>query len=150
MLHCPAYRETYAEFLKIDFPRVPYPSSPEAFWDISAKGTQLRRLHLMEADVIGETPFPYIGEGDDIVAKGFPKFDGGETGTVFINKTQGFETVPRPSWEFYIGGYQPAQKWLKDRRERELSMDDIRHYQRIIKILSETDRIMKTIEMDLE
>lgn len=149
VLHCPAYRETYAEFLKIDFPRVPYPSSPEAFWDISAKGTQLRRLHLMEADVIGETPYPYAGEGDDVVAKGYPKFDGRETGTVLINKTQGFQNVPRLSWEFYIGGYQPAQKWLKDRRERELSMDDIRHYQRIIKILSETDRIMKTIEMDL-
>lgn len=149
VLHCPAYRETYAEFLKIDFPRVPYPSSPEAFWDISAKGTQLRRLHLMEADVIGETPFPYDGEGDDVVAKGYPKFEGSETGTVLINKTQGFQNVPRLSWEFYIGGYQPAQKWLKDRRERDLSMDDIRHYQRIIKILSESDRIMKTIEMDL-
>ena len=84
-----------------------------------------------------------------MVAKGYPKFEGSETGTVLINKTQGFQNVPRLSWEFYIGGYQPAQKWLKDRRERDLSMDDIRHYQRIIKILSESDRIMKTIEMDL-
>jgi len=150
VLHCPAYRETYAEFLKIDFPRVPYPSSPDSFWDISVKGTQLRRLHLMEADVIGETPFPYIGEGDDVVAKGYPKFDGGEVGTVQINAEQGFTDVPRLSWEFYIGGYQPAQKWLKDRRGRTLSLDDIRHYQRIIKILSETDRIMETIEMDLD
>lgn len=150
VLHCPAYRETYAEFLKIDFPRVPYPSSPDSFWDISTKGTHLRRLHLMEAGVIGETPFPYIGEGDDVVAKGYPKFDGDKIGTVQINAEQGFADVPRLSWEFYIGGYQPAQKWLKDRRGRTLSLDDIRHYQRIIKILSETDRIMKTIEMDLD
>lgn len=149
VLHCPAYRETYAEFLKIDFPRVPYPSSPDAFWDISAKGTQLRRLHLMEPDAIGETPYPYVGEGDDVVLARHPKFDGDETGTVFINKTQGFENVPRIAWDFYIGGYQPAQKWLKDRKDRTLSMNDIRHYQRIVKILLETDRIMKTIEMDL-
>ena len=149
MLHCPAYRETYAEFLKIDFPRVPYPSSPKAFWDISAKGTQLRRLHLMEPEVIGDTPYPYVGEGDDVVAARHPRFEGGDTGTVLINTTQGFENVPRTAWEFYIGGYQPAQKWLKDRKDRTLSMDDIRHYQRIVKILLETDRIMHTIEMDL-
>ena len=57
--------------------------------------------------------------------------------------------MPRIAWEFYIGGYQPAQKWLKDRKGRTLSFDDIRHYQKIIKILSETDRIMKTITMPL-
>ncbi len=157
VLHCPAYRETYAEFLKIDFPRVPYPSSPESFWDISAKGTALRRLHLMEDAAIGETPYTYIGDGDDIIEK--PIFEGEESveekGIVYINKTQGFENVPRLAWEFYIGGYQPAQKWLKDRKgpsynnKKGLSTKDIQHYQKIIKILSETDRIMKTIEMDL-
>lgn len=73
--------------------------------------------------------------------------EGSEVGAVFINAAQSFENVPRLAWEFYIGGYQPAQKWLKDRKTRELSFDDIRHYQKIIKILSETDRIMKTIEM---
>jgi len=152
VLHCPAYRETYAEFLKIDFPRVPYPASPESFWDIREKGEALRRLHLMEGSVIGETPYPYTGEAEpekeDIVEK--PSFEGETIGKVLINKTQGFENVPRLAWEFYIGGYQPAQKWLKDRKGRELSLDDIMHYQKIIKILSETDRIMKTIEMDLD
>lgn len=111
----------------------------------------MRRLHLMEDAVIGETPYPYTGEAEpekeDIVEK--PKFEGEAIGKVLINKTQGFENVPRLAWEFYIGGYQPAQKWLKDRKGRELSLDDIMHYQKIIKILSETDRIMKTIEMDL-
>lgn len=145
VLHCPAYRETYKEFLKIDFPRVPYPTSPKLFWDISAKGTQLRRLHLMEPEVIGETPYPFKGEGDDVVEK--PNRD--DDGRVWINKTQHFENVPQIAWDFYIGGYQPAQKWLKDRKTRELSFDDVLHYQRIIKILSETDRIMKTIEMPL-
>ena len=144
VLHCPAYRETYAEFLKIDFPRIPWPKTPEEFWSVSEKGTQLRRLHLMEPDAIGETPYPFDGDGNSIVDK--PSY---KDGRVWINKTQSFDNVPQVAWEFYIGGYQPAQKWLKDRKGRDLSFDDIMHYQKIIKILSETDRIMKTIKMNL-
>ena len=154
VLHCRAYRETYREFLKIDFPRIPYPPSPQVFRDVSAKGTQLRRLHLMEDQAIGETPYPFTGEGDSIVRKvAFKPLGGTEEtgihGAVYINDTQCFETVPKLSWEFYIGGYQPAQKWLKDRKGRELSFEDIRHYRKIVKILSETGRIMKTIQMPL-
>jgi hypothetical protein len=79
-----------------------------------------------------------------------PRYDGGpESGKIWINKTQYFADVPPVSWTFYIGGYQPAQKWLKDRKGRALSFDDVKHYQKIIKILSETDRIMQTITMDL-
>jgi predicted helicase len=110
VLHCPAYRETYREFLKIDFPRVPYPASPEVFRDVQEKGTELRRLHLMEDAAVGETPYPFTGEGDPVVGK-----VAYENGAVFINDTQCFENVPAVAWEFYIGGYQPAQKWLKDR-----------------------------------
>lgn len=147
VLHSPGYREKFAEFLKIDFPRIPYPPSPQVFTHVSDKGEQLRRLHLMETPAIGETPYPYHGDGDDVVASGFPKFEGDK---VFINKDQHFEGVPRLAWEFHIGGYQPAQKWLKDRRGRSLSWDDIGHYQKIVKILAETDRIMKEIELPLE
>jgi len=64
VLHCPGYRDTFAEFLKIDFPRIPWPNSPSEFWDVSEKGSQLRRLHLMEPAAIGETPYPFLGEGD--------------------------------------------------------------------------------------
>mgnify|MGYP003871449839 CR=1 FL=1 len=142
VLHCPAYRETYAEFLKIDFPRVPYPPSPEVFADVSEKGGQLRRLHLMQPDAIGDTPYPYMGEGDNIVVK--PEH---RDGSVWINDIQHFEDVPMIAWDFQIGGYQPARKWLKDRKDRELTLDDVRHYQRIVKILIETDRIMATIEL---
>ena len=85
-------------------------------------------------------------EGDDVVASGYPKFEGGR---VHINKDQYFKDVPRIAWDFYIGGYQPAQKWLKDRRRRSLSWDDIGHYQKIVKILAETDRIMREIELPL-
>lgn len=144
VLHCPVYRETYAEFLKIDFPRIPWPASPSEFWDVSAKGAKLRKLHLMDPAAIGQTPYPFMGEGDDIVKK--PCF---RDGRVYINTTQYFDRTPEVSWCFYIGGYQPAQKWLKDRKGRPLTFDDVKHYQRILKILSETDRIMGTINMTL-
>jgi Type ISP C-terminal specificity domain/N-6 DNA Methylase len=158
VLHAPAYRETYAEFLKIDFPRVPFPPSPEAFRTISEQGEALRRLHLMEDAAIGDKPYPFDGtapEGQDCVVdkpRFEPQPDG--TGRVYINgkgtEGQYFDSVPQVSWGFPIGGYQPAQKWLKDRKGRALSYDDIRHYQKIIKILAETDRIMAGIEMPLD
>ncbi|MGY6662101.1 MAG: type ISP restriction/modification enzyme [Glycocaulis sp.] len=145
VLHSPDYRETFAEFLKTDFPRIPYPASPAIFWQLSEKGGELRRLHLMEPASIGETPYPFMGEGDSVVDK--PSFD---AGSVWINKAQRFEGVPEIAWNFYIGGYQPAQKWLKDRKGRALSFADIQHYQRIIKVLSETHRIMGEIELPVE
>ena len=142
VLHCPAYRKTYAEFLKIDFPRIPWPASPAEFWDIAAKGKTLRRLHLMDPAAIGATPYPFKGDGDGVVDR--PRYADGQ---IWINATQSFAAVPEVSWNFYIGGYQPAQKWLKDRKGRALGFEDVKHYQRIIKILSETNRIMKTITL---
>ena len=144
VLYCPAYRETYAEFLKIDFPRIPWPNTPDEFRDVSAKGAELRKLHLMEPAAIGDAPYPFTGEGDNEVGK--PRF---EDGHVWINDSQYFADAPAVSWDFYIGGYQPARKWLKDRKGRALSFEDVKHYQRILKILSETDRIMRTISMEL-
>ena len=145
VLHCPAYRERYAQFLKIDFPRIPYPASSESFAALSTQGEALRRLHLMEAPTIGETPYPLHGDGNSVVDK--PRY---EANRVWINADQYFEGVTSDAWEHHIGGYQPAQKWLKDRKGRALSWDDVRHYQRIIKILSETARIMGEIEMPLD
>ena len=145
VLHCPAYRATYAEFLKIDFPRIPWPATPDEFWDISAKGQTLRKLHLMDPATIGPAPYPFKGEGNAVVEK--PEF---RDGKVWINQTQCFDAAPEVSWGFYIGGYQPAQKWLKDRKTRALTFDDVKHYQRILKILSETARIMATITMTLD
>lgn len=150
VLHAPNYRETFAEFLKIDFPRIPWPQSPDVFWAVREKGEALRRLHLMEDESVGETPFPFLGEGEPVVDK--PDFQATRDGLgeVWINGDMRFSDVPEIAWGFYIGGYQPARKWLKDRKGRPLSFDDIRHYQKIIKILSETDRIMKEIELPLD
>jgi len=98
----------------------------------------------MEPTAIGATPYPFHGDGNSEVDK--PRYEGGpDGGKVWINPDQYFDEVPAEAWDFHIGGYQPAQKWLKDRRGRALSYDDIRHYQRIIKILTETARIMGEI-----
>ncbi|TWH04018.1 putative helicase [Ochrobactrum sp. J50] len=142
VLYCPAYRQTYAEFLKSNFPRIPFPPSPAVFEAVSAKGEELRRLHLMEDAAIGDTPYPLEGDGDGIVHK--PHFDGGR---IWINTTQYFDNVPTTTWDFPVGGYHPAQKWLKDRKGHALEWKDIRHYQKIIKILFKTERIMQDITL---
>ena len=141
VLHSPTYREKYKEFLKIDFPRVPYPKDTETFWQLVELGREIRQIHLMESPVINKLITRYPEMGDNLVDKPLYK-----NGNVYINKDQYFENVPETAWNFYIGGYQPAQKWLKDRRNRKLSYEDILHYQKIIVALTETDRLMKEID----
>jgi predicted helicase len=141
VLHSPAYRTKYKELLKIDFPRIPYPESAEQFCRLAAIGSLLRKLHLME-DVSpsnDKATFPVAGS-NEIAAQKYEK------GKVFINKTQYFDNVPLESWEFYIGGYQPAQKWLKDRKGRTLIFDEIEHYRKIITALSLTVDLQKQID----
>ena len=141
VLHSPTYREKYKEFLKIDFPRVPYPKDPETFWQLVRLGGELRQIHLLESPVVGNFITQYPAGGTNVVEKVLY-----ENGNVYINPVQYFANVPQVAWEFYIGGYQPAQKWLKDRKNRELGFDDILHYQRIIVALAQTDRLMKEID----
>jgi predicted helicase len=141
VLHCPSYREKYREFLKIDFPRVPYPTDADSFWQLVRLGGELRQIHLLESPVVSRFITRFPESGNNTVEK-----LSYENGKVFINETQYFEGVLQNVWEFYIGGYQPAQKWLKDRKGRMLSYDDITHYQKIIVALSETIRIMQEIE----
>ena len=155
ILHSPTYRERYKEFLKIDFPRVLYPNNTEQFWKLVQLGSKLRRLHLMEnvEPQSGMADFPITGSNE--VEK--PQFVchsaldaeslvNTNVGRVYINDTQYFENVSLAAWNFYIGGYQPAQKWLKDRKGRTLGYDDIRHYQRMIRVLKETGEVMREVD----
>ncbi|MGI8640291.1 MAG: type ISP restriction/modification enzyme [Pyrinomonadaceae bacterium] len=154
VLHSPNYREKYKEFLKIDFPRVPYPKDAATFWQLAELGGELRQIHLLESPKVEEFITTYPKDGDNIVTRkmtqtsiGFELTDTEkETSRVWINGEQYFDNVPLVAWEFYIGGYQPAQKWLKDRFDRELSFEDIRHYQKIIAALTETHKIMRKID----
>ena len=140
VLHSPSYRERYKEFLKIDFPRIPYPTDWEKFRDLAEKGEELRQLHLM-LDLPNSTgiSFPQAGTLQVDCYRW-------EQNRVYINCEQYFEGVPESAWNFYIGGYQPAQKWLKDRKGMTLSFEDVKHYQKIIYVLQQTERIMNEID----
>lgn len=141
VLHSPTYREKYKEFLKIDFPRVPYPKDKDTFWQLVKLGGEIRQIHLLESPKVEQYITQYPIDGNNEVGK--PKY---KDGKVYINDKQYFDNVPQVAWEFYIGGYQPAQKWLKDRQGRTLEFDDILHYQKIIVALTETDRLMREID----
>jgi predicted helicase len=160
ILHSPAYREKYKEFLKIDFPRVPYPKDATTFWQLVKLGGEIRQIHLLESPTVEKYITQYPIDGNNTVDKISFEINyeiiNGDTitnldpiyplGRVYINDTQFFQMVPEVAWNFYIGGYQPAQKWLKDRKGRKLDFEDILHYQKIIVALTETDRLMKEID----
>ena len=141
VLHSPTYRKKYKEFLKIDFPRVPYPKDQTTFLQLVKLGGEIRQIHLLESPTVEKYITQYPVDGNNVVDKPIYK-----SGKVYINDTQYYDNVPEVAWNFYIGGYQPAQKWLKDRKSRELSFEDILHYQKIIVALTETDRLMKEID----
>ncbi|HOG37557.1 MAG TPA: N-6 DNA methylase [Candidatus Woesebacteria bacterium] len=162
VLHSPTYREKYKEFLKIDFPRVPYPKNKATFWQLVKLGGELRQIHLLESPLVEKCITQYPNNGDNIVKMvAFRTYDYDNTipdengnynypdylGAVYINENQFFADVPTSVWELYIGGYKPAQKWLKDRKGRQLTFEDILHYQKIIVALSETHRLMKDIDL---
>lgn len=149
IFHSPEYRKRYAEFLKIDFPRVPMPPDKDMFVSIYKIGQELINLHLLEAKILeDEKRWPrFPVQGNAVVEKGYPKYvahaDEPQKEKVYINKDQYFEGIRPEIWEFYIGGYQVCEKWLKDRRERTLGYDDINHYQKVVVALGETIRLMK-------
>ncbi len=152
VLHSPTYRETYKEFLKIDFPRVPYPKNQKIFWQMVEIGGELRTVHLLENPIVEQYITTYPKDGDNTVTRKITKKDfeitgkKSKTGRVWINDGQYFDGIPETAWEFYIGGYRPAQKWLKDRKGRQLGFEDILHYQKIIVALHRTDIVMKKID----
>ncbi len=145
ILHSPTYRTRYAEFLKIDFPRVPLTSSDRLFCQLATYGEELVALHLMKSPKLDNLITQFIEDrGDRIVDAGHPKFSNGE---VVINKKgDKFTGVPENVWNFHVGGYQVCQKWLKDRKGRTLSNEDIQHYQRIVVALKETIELMAKID----
>lgn len=141
VLHSPNYRQKYREFLKIDFPRLPAPANDAELKRLAVLGNQLRDLHLMRAVSLHnfDTTFPEPGNNQ------INKLSYSDN-RVYINTAQYFGNVPASTWEFSIGGYQPAQKWLKDRKNQPLTNHDIEHYQKIVKILTETQALMKQID----
>jgi hypothetical protein len=165
IFHSPTYRTRYAEFLKSDFPRVPLTSDCGLFRSLCGLGAELVALHLLESPKLNKPIARYPVTGPNIVEKGFPKYLGpGElepgksnplpAGRVYISraesesgaKGQYFEDIPPEAWNFQIGGYQVCEKWLKDRRGRTLTYDDLEHYCKVVTALSETIRLMAEID----
>lgn len=141
-LHSRNYRNKYEHFLKSDFPRIPIPNQAD-FDRLVPLGRQLRKRHLMDLRGLDDVRTTFTETGSNLVEK-IDHIDN----QVWINDTQYFGNVPLVAWDFYIGGYQPAQRWLKDRKGRILSYEEIEHYQRIITVLLETDRVMHAIDAE--
>jgi predicted helicase len=157
VFHSPSYRARYAEFLEIDFPRVPLPGSLDTFRDLSGLGAELVALHLMDSPRLDQTVASYVGPRSPEVER-----VGWSDDTVWLDAaatkkgqhaspgTSGFHGVPEDVWDFHIGGYQVCEKWLKDRKGRTLSEGDIAHYQRVTAALAETIRLMREIDEAVE
>ena len=165
MFHSPTYRERYDQFLRADFPRVPLVDDAESFRVLAGLGAQLTGIHLLESSMLDKPAASFPVPGDNVIEKGYPKYYApdetppGETtpveqGRVYISANakkgskqgQYFNGIAPEVWEFRIGGYQPMDKWLKDRKGRELSFDDKTHYAKMAAALQETIRLMEEVD----
>jgi len=160
ILHSPTYRARYAEFLKIDFPRVPLTRNLALFRALAARGAELAALHLLESPALDTPITRFTARSDDfsrpqaaeavstnLVATGYPRYD---HDTVWVNPSAGFAGMPEAVWQFQVGGYQVCHKWLKDRRGRVLTTEDTTHYGKIVVALNETIRLMGEIDETIE
>jgi predicted helicase len=148
VLYAESYREKYAEFLKTDFPRIPFAADLEVFQTLAALGRRLVDLHLLRSEELDPPAARFQGQGDNRVARtqrqGFRY--GAREERVYVNETQHFEPVPLELWEYQIGGYQVLEKWLKDRRERRLSLDEIKTYCRVVTAIQCTIAVQEEID----
>ncbi len=145
MFHSLTYRERYAEFLKIDFPRLPLTSNTNLFRSLCELGKKLAGLHLMSVRS-KKIPLKFPISGSNIIEKVDYTLDESARGRVWINKEQYIEGVPPEVWEFYIGGYPVCQRWLKDRKGQEFTHKYFEHYQGIVSALAETITLMDEID----
>ncbi len=149
VLHAPTYRSRYAAFLKGDFPRIPLPQGAAYFRAMARLGEELTAQHLLTPGRV--TPLSSFPQsGSNAVDAGYPKFspdtNNPEVGKVMLSASQWFDGVPLEVYEFRVGGYQPAEKWLKDRRGRTLSLEDLEHYPHMLGAMSRTLELMEQVE----
>jgi len=143
VLYSNIYRTKYAEFLKLDFPRIPFIKDYQIFGKMAEHGKRLVDLHLLKSAEIDQPIAKFQGKGDDRVDK--LRYDEKEKRT-YINESQYFEGITKEIWEYQIGGYQVCNKWLKDRKKKLLSLDDIKHYCKIVTSIQKTIEVQKAID----
>lgn len=149
VLYAPSYRQTYAEFLKSDFPRVPFTKNFELFCELAELGEKITNLHLMKSEMLHNPIAKFQGEGNNVIGKSkkVGRDYNPEEERIYINKDkQYFEGIPEEVWEYQIGGYQVLDKWLYDRRERKLSNEEIQHYCQVVTVLAHTIELQKEID----
>ncbi len=144
VLYSPTYRERYYEFLKYDFPRIPLSPNIDHFRKLASLGQELINWHLLK-DVQIPHRHRFEGEGDGVISKVRYEDD-----KVWINAAQHFTDVPAKVWEYEIGAYQVCEKWLKDRKDKELSRDELKQYRSILVAIAETLQIVEKIDSVLE
>jgi type I restriction-modification system DNA methylase subunit len=151
IFHSESYRNRYSEFLKTDFPRFPVTTNIDLFRKLCHLGNSLIKIHLLEPffyDGLASDHMKYTGnKPSHHISLGYPKY---KENDVFINPSESFSGVQKGVWEFTIGGYQVCHKWLKDRRGRQLSSEDIEHYQKIVRAIGKTIEIMGEIDEVIE
>lgn len=145
ILYAPSYRTKYKALLDSAFPRIPLPKNKTQFKALVDLGRQLRELHLSKQEGSFDSDVTYPEIGDNVVSQYKFKDD-----CVYINKSQYFGNIPKKAWEFFIGGYQPLEKWLKDRKGQVLSFDEITHYQYMVYAISKTIDLMSQIDQIVE
>ena len=144
VLYSPTYRKRYEEFLKIDFPRIPLPSNYDVFRELSNFGKELVELHLLKHPSLENTEVGFPKSGSNKVEKvGYAE----EGQRVFINKDQYFDGISKVVWEYQIGAYQVMEKYLKDRKGRKLSLDEINHYLKVAKAIRLTIELQAKIDI---
>lgn len=153
VLHSVTYRDTYHDFLQNDFPTIPYPASADYFFRMAELGKRLRYLHELKEidrkDLI--TTYPVIGTKDNNVIKAHVYEETNEgIGRVWINKEQYFDGVPSEAWNMIIAGYKSLEKWLKDRKDKHLTGDEIIHFQKMVVALVKTIRTQEEIDEIIE
>jgi predicted helicase len=146
VLSAPTYRTRYNDFLKRDFPRIPLPDNAARFQQLAGLGQQLIDLHLLRQTLPPITGYPKAGSNRVDKIEFVPDPEAPHQGHVWINAGQYFESMPGQVWEYTIGGYQVAHKWLKDRKGRLLTFDELQHYSRVIAALNETIRLQDQID----
>lgn len=146
VLCAPSYRARYSEFLRRDFPRIPLPRNAVLFKKLAVLGRELIDLHLLSRIPPAITGYPKAGDNRLEKIEFKPDAKNSDYGRVQINAEQYFEHIPTQVWGYMVGSYEVAQKWLKDRKGRLLTFDDLQHYGRVITALNETIRLQTEID----
>ncbi len=145
ILHSHTYRKKYSEFLRIDFPRIPFTDDEGIFKQLAILGNELIDAHLLKKEAFGNSHGDFLGKGNNIVEKS-NFVNENKIGKLYINKTQYFNNVPQDVYDFYIGGYRVLDKYLKDRKGKELITDEVENVEQTIRALAFTIEQMKKID----